>query len=128
MATNGEPNYSVYVVLLQERIGRLPSIQLRNPKRDLSKPCVYVGLTRGRIRPRFDYRRATGELEWRVYRYGVRLMPELYESMNPMTYETAFRTAKKLAEDLRAKGFCVVNGISEGTQSYRVVRPPRNRG
>jgi hypothetical protein len=124
MGTVGE-FHSVYVVLLDEHIGTLPQMRLRNPKHNLSKPCVYIGLTSARVGPRFEYRKATGELEWRVYRFGVRLMPKLYEHLNPMTYETALQTAKKLAEDLRAKGYCVVNGISEGSQSYKSVRPPR---
>jgi len=127
MGTNGEFHYSVYVILLDERIGTLPQMRLRNPNRDLSKPWVYVGLTPLRVGPRFDFRRATVKAEWRVQQFGIRLMPELYERMNPITYETALQTAKKLAEDLRAKGFGVVNGISAGTQSYRFVRPQQNR-
>jgi len=127
MGTNGEFHYSVYVVLLDDYVGTLPSIRRRNPKRDLSKPCVYIGLTPGRVSPRFDYRRATGELEWRVYRFGLRLMREFYENLKPMTYETALRASKKLAEDLRFKGFGVVNGVCDEAQSYRSVRPQQNR-
>jgi hypothetical protein len=71
----------------------------------------YVGVDR-----RFDYRRATNKYEWRVHYYGVRLMPELYEHLNPMTPERALRTARKLAEDLRGKGFGVANGVCTGSQ------------
>jgi hypothetical protein len=123
MATNGKLHYSVYVVLLDDYIGTLPSIRLRNPKRDLSKPCVYIGLTPGRVSPQFDYRSATGEREWRVYQFGVRLMPELSEHLNGTTFETTRQTAKELAEDLRAKGYCVVNGICAEAQLYRSVGP-----
>ena len=121
MPTEQNFEYSVYVVELGKRMGKLPSVQLRNPQRVLSKPCVYIGLIKGRIGPRFDYRRATGEFEWRVYHHGVRIIPELYEDLNPMTYETALQEAKRLADDLRAKGYGVVNSISEGSQSYRSV-------
>jgi hypothetical protein len=121
MRANGELRYSIYVVLLDDHVGTLPQMRRRNPKRNLSKPCVYVGLTLGRIGARFDYRRATSELEWRVYRYGVRLMPQLYQHLNQMPYEEALQTAKKLAEDLRSNGYGVANGICDRSQSYRSV-------
>jgi hypothetical protein len=50
----------------------------------------------------------------RRMRFGFRLMPELYEQFSPMVYETALQAAEQLAEDLRAKGFGVVNGICDG--------------
>ena len=116
--------YSVYVVLLNESIGRLPQMRLRNPKRDLSKPYVYVGLTPLVVDRRFDFRKATVKAEWRVERFGVRLMPELYKHLNPVRYEAALQRARTLAENLRAKGFGVANGISMGSQSYKVVSRP----
>ena len=51
--TDRELRYSIYVVLLDDHVGTLPQIRRRNPKRNLSKPCVYVGLTLGRIGARF---------------------------------------------------------------------------
>jgi hypothetical protein len=119
MGTAREPRYSVYVVLLDESVGSLPQMRRRNPKRDPSKPCVYVGLTPLRVGCRFDFRRATPKYEWRVHQFGVGVMPELYEDWNPMTPERALQTARKLAEDLRAKGFGVANGVCTGSQLYQ---------
>ena len=116
--TAREPLYSVYVVLLDEYIGTLPQMRRRNPKRDPSKPCVYVGLTVLRVGCRFDYRGATAKTESRVHQYGVRLMPELYEDLNPMTPERALQTARKLADELRVEGFGVANGVCDGSQFY----------
>jgi hypothetical protein len=48
-------------------------------------------------------------------------MPELYEHLNPMTPERALRTARKLAEDLRGKGFGVANGVCTGSQLYKSI-------
>ena len=48
-------------------------------------------------------------------------MPKLYEQLNRMTFERALQTARKLAEDLRAKGFGVANGITDGCQSYKSI-------
>jgi hypothetical protein len=40
----------------------------------------------------------------------VRLMPELYEYLNPMPYEHAVQMEKDLAADLRAQGYAVAGG------------------
>ena len=119
MGTEQKLHYSVFVVLLDRCVGTLPQMRRRNPKHNPSKPCVYVGLTPLRVGRRFDFRGATPTTEWRVHQYGVRLMPELYENLNPKTHERALQTAKKLADDLRAKGFGVANGLCDGSQSYK---------
>ena len=119
MGTNGELRYSIYVVLLDDYVGTLPQMRRRNPKRDPSKPYVYVGLTPLRTDRRFDFRRATPEHEWRVHKFGVRLMPELYHCSHPMTCEQALLTAKELADDLRATGFGVANGVCTEAQTYK---------
>jgi len=119
MSAVRELRYSVYVVLLDEYVGTLPQMRRRNPKRDPSKPCVYVGLMPLRVGRRFDFRGATPQTEWRVHQYGVRLMPELYEHLNPMTPARVLQTARKLADDLRAKGFGVTNGMCTGSQTYK---------
>jgi hypothetical protein len=118
MGTARESLHSVYVVLLDEYVGTLPQMRRRNPERDPSKPCMYVGLTPLRVGRRFDFRGATPKTEWRIHIYGVRLMPELYEDLNPMTPERALQTARKMADDLRAKGFGIANGVCDGSQSY----------
>ena len=119
MGTVENLRYSVYVVLLDESIGTLPQIRRRNPRRNSTKPCVYVGLTPLRVGRRFDFRGATPKYEWRVHHFGVRLMSKLYKHLNPMTLERALQTARKLADDLRAKGFGVANGIGDGSQTYK---------
>ena len=94
----------------------------RNPKRDPSKPYVYFGLTSLPVDRRFDFRRATPEHEWRLHKFGIRLMPELYDSLHPMmTCEQALQTAKKLVDDLRAKGFGVAKGVCSEAQSYKSI-------
>ena len=71
---------SVYVVLLNPEVVNTPQIKRRDPKRDPLKPCVYVGLTGLRVDRYFDYRgvKAT-PATWPPRKYGIRLMPELYE-------------------------------------------------
>jgi hypothetical protein len=45
-----------------------------------------------------------------VRRCGVRLVPTLYEHLNPMTYVDAVRMEVELAESLRKRGFQVFGG------------------
>ena len=45
-----------------------------------------------------------------VRQYGVRLMPELYEHLNPMPFDAAVQMETELAEDLRTAGFTVTGG------------------
>ena len=40
----------------------------------------------------------------------MRLMPELYEHLNPMPFEAAVQMETELAEDLRAAGYTVTGG------------------
>src|SRR5215471_16619408 len=121
MGANEGFRYSVYVVLVDEYVGTLPQMRRRNPKRDPSKPYVYVGLTSLPVNRRFNFRRATPEHEWRLHKFGIRLMPELYDSLRPMACRPALQTAKKLADDLRAKGFGVANGACTEAQSYKSI-------
>jgi hypothetical protein len=108
-------HYSVYVVLLNPEVVNIPQIKRRNPKRDPLKPCVYVGLT-GLPQGRSNRRYVAIAQIW------IRLMPELYEHLNPMPCEKALHMARKLAADLRAEGYTVTNGVSENTQQYPGVK------
>ena len=45
-----------------------------------------------------------------IKRYGLRLLPELYEHLNPMPFEAAAQREKNLAEDLRRAGYTVTGG------------------
>jgi len=49
---------------------------------------------------------ATNKLE----RYGLRLLPEFYEHLNPMPFEAAAQMEEDLAEDLRWAGYTVTGG------------------
>jgi hypothetical protein len=42
-----------------------------------------------------------------VQEFGVRLLPELYEHLNPMPYEAARTMEVELAIDLRERGLAV---------------------
>ena len=42
--------------------------------------------------------------------YGLRLLPEPYEHLNPMPYQAAAQMERDLAEDLRRAGYTVTGG------------------
>ena len=109
---------SVYVVLLDPGVLNTPQIRRRNPKRDPSKPCLYVGLTGLRVDRYFDYSAVEAGPAWPPMKYGLRLMPKLYEHLNPMPFEEAVDTVDKMAEELRAKGYTVSNAISGREERY----------
>ena len=110
MAEGEKFHHSVYVVLLDSAVLQHPSILRRNPKRDPAKPCVYVGMTGLPVTHRFENHRCGYKSSWVVKKYGVRLLPELYEHLNPMPFEAAAQMEKDLAQDLQAEGYTVTGG------------------
>lgn len=105
-----EFHHNVYVVVLSKDALKDLSVLRRNPNRDPSKPAVYVGLTGLPVDHRFENHKNGYKSARLVRRYGDRLLPELYEHLNPMPYEHAVQMEKDLAEDLRAQGYAVVGG------------------
>jgi hypothetical protein len=103
-------HHSVYVILLDPTVLLHPSILRLNPNRDPAKPCVYVGMTGLAVQDRFQNHKQGLKAATVVRKYGLRLMPELYEYLNPMPYEAAAQMEKDLAEDLRAEGYTVAGG------------------
>jgi hypothetical protein len=103
-------HHSVYVVLLDNAVAKHPSILRLNPTRDPLKPCVYVGMTGLPVDHRFENHKNGYKSAWVVKKYGVGLMPELYEHLNPMPFEAAVQMESELAEDLRAEGYTVTGG------------------
>lgn len=109
---SAEPDHHhhVYVVLLDPVVARVRSVRRQNPDRDPGKPCVYVGMTGLTPEERFANHREGVKSAWVVKKYGLRLLPELFEHLNPMPYEAAAQMEKDLAEDLRQAGYTVTGG------------------
>ncbi len=105
-----ERHHNVYVVLLDPAVSKMRKVRAANPKRDRKKPCVYVGMTGLTPEERFANHKAGIKDASLVKGYGIRLMPELYEHLNPMPYEAAAQMEKDLAEDLRRAGYTVAGG------------------
>ena len=103
-------HHNVYVILLDNAAAKHRSILRLNPNRDPLKPCVYVGMTGIPVDHRFENHKNGYKSAWVVRKYGVRLILELFEHLNPMPFEAAAVMERELAEDLRAEGYTVTGG------------------
>jgi hypothetical protein len=103
-------HHYVYVVLLDGSAAKDRKILRANPKRDKSKPCVYVGMTGLSPEERFQNHKNGIKSARVVQKFGVRLLPEFYEYLNPMPFAAAAQMERELAEELRSKGYTVAGG------------------
>jgi hypothetical protein len=103
-------HYHVYVVELSKDVLDEPKFRKANREYDLRKPCVYVGMTGLDPDVRFDKHKAGIQSNRYVRRYGLRLLPELYECYNPMPYDAARDMEVELAIGLREDGYGVWQG------------------
>jgi len=102
--------HNVYVVLLDPAARRMRKVRATNTNRDPEKLCVYVGMTGLTPEERFTNHKAGIKAASVVKRFGVRLLPELYEHLNPMPFEAAVQMENDLAENLRRAGYTVTGG------------------
>lgn len=103
-------HHNVYVVLLDECVAKLRKVRELNPDPDPDKPCIYIGMTGLDPVERFKKHKAGYKASRYVQKYGVRLIPELYEDLNPMAYDEAVIAEQGLARRLRNEGYTVVGG------------------
>jgi predicted GIY-YIG superfamily endonuclease len=90
-------HHSVYVVYL------------RNPRGD-GRAGYYVGMTGLKPEERFRNHKEGKRAAGVVRRYGVRLVPQLYRHLNPMTFDDAKAMEPLLADSLRKRGYQVFGG------------------
>jgi hypothetical protein len=100
-------HHHVYVVELADQVWNEPRFRKANPDYRLGKPFVYVGMTGLDPDLRFDKHKARIQANQFVFRYGLRLLPALYEVYNPMPYESAREMEVELAIGLREAGYGV---------------------
>lgn len=89
--------HSVYVVLLHDPARRQPW-------------GLYVGQTSRDSDWRFDQHKLGYKASGAVRRFGVRLLPDLVEHLNPMRQWESLELEAALAEELRAAGVPWVEG------------------
>lgn len=101
------PHHHVYVIELDESILKDKNFVSANPDRDPYLSCLYVGMTGLNPKQRFNNHKAGYKANKYVKKYGLHLLPSLYEYYNPMTYEQAAAKEVELADKLREQGYAV---------------------
>src|SRR5438132_14338011 len=96
-SSRSKAHHSVYVVYL------------RSPRGD-GKAGYYVGMTGLSPEQRFQNHKNGSRAARIVKKYGERLVPKLYEHLNPMPYEKAQEMEAALADSLRKRGYLVCGG------------------
>ena len=100
-------HHHVYVVELSKDVLHEARFKRCNPGYVDGKPCVYVGMTGLDPDVRFDKHKAGIQANTYVLKYGLRLLPDLYEGFNPMPYKEAQMREIEVGIDLRSAGFGV---------------------
>ncbi len=99
--------HHVYVIELDKDVLYEAKFKKANPDYQAGKPCVYVGMTGLNPDLRFDKHKAGIQSNKYVMKFGLRLLPELYETYNPMPYEDARYMEVDLAIRLQKAGYGV---------------------
>jgi len=100
-------HHSVYVVELDQDVWSDRRFKEANKGCSPDASCYYVGLTGLTPEERFARHKAGIQASRIVKRFGLRLVPEWYEDMNPMSWPEAAKTETALAEELRERGYGV---------------------
>ena len=99
-------------------------LQADHPRRDFSKPCLYVGSTKKSVWRRYLEHRGGGRNASDLpHRFGLRPLPELCEQLGTLFSENdAVRLEQQFANELRGQGFAVDSGgpgmISDALSKY----------
>ena len=98
---------NVYVIRLDAAVLKNRRFRAANPGYVKGSPCVYVGATGLSPQERFANHKSGHKANWYAQTFGERLWPELFQHLNPMTYQRALATEIALAEELRQEGYGV---------------------
>ena|SRR5947209_1869035 len=100
-------HHSVYVIKLDKKVLRRKKFREANPNYNPLKPCVYVGMTGLDPEQRFQNHMSGHKASKWAQSFGERLLPKLYEHLNPMTSAEAEEKEIELRRKLRNQGFGV---------------------
>ena len=100
--------YYVYVIKLDKKVSNFKKFSLRNPLYLKRNGCVYVGQSIRQPSLRFEQNKEGYKSNQYARKYGIKLLPELYEKYNPIPMrEDAEDIEKILSEQLRKQGIGV---------------------
>ena len=103
----GYGSHSVYAVELDPDVLGRRKFREANPDYLPGMPCVYVGLTGLTPEERLLNHTSGYKASRYVRDFGIDLLPDLYEHLNPLPFEEAERMEEVLALVLRKAGYAV---------------------
>jgi len=103
----GQDHHNVYVVELDPAVLSSGKFREANPGYRDGRMCLYVGMTGLTPEERFRNHKRGHKANHFVQKFGLRLLPEVYARLNPLSFQEASRKEEALARALRRKGFGV---------------------
>jgi predicted GIY-YIG superfamily endonuclease len=100
-------HHNVYVIELDKAVLQSKDFLAKNPGHDPAKTCLYVGMTGKTPEERFAQHKEGFKSCRFAKKHGLRLRPQLYQLLNPMSFEACKLKEIELAETLRAAGHAV---------------------
>ena len=99
--------HNIYVIELSQEILENRKFREANPDYISGKPLAYVGMTSRTPEERFEQHKTGYKSARLVRKFGVRLKPRQYTTLNPMTYDEAVKIEKRKTKQLRKRGWGV---------------------
>ncbi len=99
--------FNIYVIELELAVLKVKRFREANPDYMEGKSCVYVGMTSRTPEERYEQHKNGYKSARLVKKFGLRLKPRQYRSLNPMSYEEASRMEREKARRLRKRGYGV---------------------
>jgi len=100
-------SHNIYVIELSKEVLNNRKFLEANPGFVEGKPCAYVGMTGRSPEERFKQHQAGYKASRMAKKYGIRLKPRQFRSLNPMTHDDAQAMEVEKARRLRARGWAV---------------------
>ena len=107
MSRSRERATNLYVILLCDSVWHSRKFRERNPHYQAEKPCVYVGRTSHDPEERFEKHKSGYKASRIARKYGIHLLPGLYEHLNPVPAAECVEREERLARDLQRRGYGV---------------------
>ena len=88
-------NYYVYVIELNKKVSNLKKFRSKNPRYPESSGCVYIGQSIRTPSLRSEQHKERYKSNSYARRYGIKLLPELYDRYNPIPTRRDAENIKK---------------------------------
>jgi len=103
-----KPTRNLYVIQLDPLVRKdSKAFRKKNPNYKAGKHCLYVGSSAHTPEKRFAQHKAGEGANRYAKKYGLRLLPELYQNQPILTFNNYVEEEERYAEELRRQGHAV---------------------